>query len=165
MNKTIEQLQLAADIAIAELREAIIEPVEISITKHVSIEVRPLDDDERINVCHDSLGWTTVNYTAEGVIVDVLPHEGVDPVHSAAIGFDELVAADDEPVASWDDLTPEQHARLDALRIDCDQIGLPWKEALLDLWATGRDAGQRDGHLLRQIRNQFGPTWLTNLPD
>lgn len=165
MDKTIEQLQRAADIAIAELREAIIEPVEVSITKHVSIEVRPLDDDERINVCHDSLGWTTVNYTAEGVIVDVLPHEGIDPVHSAAIGSDELVAADDEGTTGWDALSFAQRERLQAFRDECVDRGLDWKAELASLWATGRDAGQRDGHLLRQIRNQFGPTWLNNLPD
>lgn len=69
----------------------------------------------------------------------------------------------DEP--SWEDLTPEQCERLIGFRIYHSQRGRPWKEELLRLWAAGHDTAERDGHLLRQIRDQFGPTWLTNLPE
>lgn len=96
MDKTVEQLRHAAELAIAELRAAIDDPVAINITEHVDIEVRPLDDDERINVCHDSYGWTTVNYTGEGLVIEAYPHEGVDPVHSGAIPFVCLVNLEDE---------------------------------------------------------------------
>lgn len=74
-----------------------------------------------------------------------------------------LVITVDNP--SWDDLTPEQCERLIGFRIYCGMRGLPWKEELSHLWATGQDEGQRDGHLLRQIRNRLGPAWLINLPE
>lgn len=54
---------------------------------------------------------------------------------------------------SNDELTPEQLA---ALREYAAQHGRYWKNKLRSDWALGRDT-----QLLRQIRNQFGPTWLT----
>ncbi len=74
-----------------------------------------------------------------------------------------LVITVDEP--SWEDLTPEQCERLIGFRIYHSQRGRPWKEELLCLWAAGHDTAERDGHLLRQIRNQFGPTWLNELSE
>lgn len=38
--------------------------------------------------------------------------------------------------------------------------GIAWKECLTDEWADGTDDKCHNGHLLRQIRNQFGPEWL-----
>lgn len=35
-----------------------------------------------------------------------------------------------------------------------------WKEALCAVWARGDDDRMPRGHLLRQVRNQFGPDWL-----
>jgi hypothetical protein len=35
-----------------------------------------------------------------------------------------------------------------------------WKTHLMDDWMTGRDDGRENGHLLRQMRNRGGPTWL-----
>lgn len=61
-----------------------------------------------------------------------------------------------------DDLKPEQRARLIEFR---DANGRLWKQKLNDLWLNGRDAKVRDGHLLRQVRNQHGPTWLSKLKD
>lgn len=54
-------------------------------------------------------------------------------------------------------LNPEQDARLRAFAAE---HGRGWKATLLDMWLTGRDASEVDGHLLRQIRNHFGPAWL-----
>jgi hypothetical protein len=59
-----------------------------------------------------------------------------------------------------DDLPPDQRARLIEFR---DANGALWKEKLSNLWSTGRDDQQVDGHLLRQIRNQKGPSWLYKL--
>ncbi len=40
--------------------------------------------------------------------------------------------------------------------------GQTWKEDLLQAWRTGTDDSFRDcGHLLRQVRNNFGPKWLS----
>lgn len=53
--------------------------------------------------------------------------------------------------------TPEQLAAVRQFR---DKYGRGWREGLLNAWMNGRDASEPDGHLLRQVRNQFGPTWL-----
>jgi len=50
-------------------------------------------------------------------------------------------------------LTAEQ---LDALREFAAKHGRCWKARLREDWYGGSDIG-----LLRQIRNQFGPAWLT----
>ena len=47
--------------------------------------------------------------------------------------------------------------QLAALRRYASAHGRNWKSALLNDWATGRDA---DVPYLRQIRNAFGPSWL-----
>jgi hypothetical protein len=61
---------------------------------------------------------------------------------------------------SLGDLTPEQAQRL---VIFARYYGRTWKSELNDMWQSGRDANEVDGHLLRQIRNQQGPTWLDKL--
>jgi hypothetical protein len=38
--------------------------------------------------------------------------------------------------------------------------GRSWKQDLNTAWMNGADAREDDGHLLRQVRNDFGPTWL-----
>jgi hypothetical protein len=45
--------------------------------------------------------------------------------------------------------------------------GRTWKSQLNLMWQDGRDADQIDGHLLRQVRNNLGPSWLirTSLAD
>lgn len=50
-------------------------------------------------------------------------------------------------------LTPEQ---FEALRDYAKQNGRNWKSQLRDDWITGKAYGE-----LQQIRNQFGPSWLT----
>jgi hypothetical protein len=57
-------------------------------------------------------------------------------------------------------LTDEQRERLLKFK---EQHGPHWKANLKDMWLRGTDASVPDGHLLRQIRNTYGPSWLTNL--
>ena len=38
--------------------------------------------------------------------------------------------------------------------------GRQWKSELNNAWLNGDDAREPDGHLLRQVRNQLGPSWL-----
>lgn len=52
---------------------------------------------------------------------------------------------------------PEQQCRLDEFK---RRFGTAWKSKLGAMWADGRDADQPDGHLLRQLRNELGPSWL-----
>lgn len=54
-------------------------------------------------------------------------------------------------------LTEEQDAAIQAY---AEHYGKGWKKQLLDDWLTGKDASRPNGHLLRQVRNQFGPQWL-----
>jgi hypothetical protein len=40
--------------------------------------------------------------------------------------------------------------------------GASWKEQLMDDWRTGKDVSAiPEGHLLRQLRNKGGPSWLS----
>ena len=41
--------------------------------------------------------------------------------------------------------------------------GRRWKSALLTLWETGRDDRESDGPLLRQMRTNFGPSFLMKM--
>ena len=53
--------------------------------------------------------------------------------------------------------TPEQLAALEAFAA---RHGRTWKDKLATMWWTGRDTNEPDGHLLRQVRNRLGPSWL-----
>jgi hypothetical protein len=53
--------------------------------------------------------------------------------------------------------TPEQ---LEALRDFAQRRGRYWKQELCYHWLAGTDASLPNGHLLRQVRNQLGPSWL-----
>lgn len=50
--------------------------------------------------------------------------------------------------------------QLEAVRAFAARHGSDWREALAQAWWTGRDASQPGGHLLRQVRNTCGPSWL-----
>ena len=55
-------------------------------------------------------------------------------------------------------------AQLNALRSFARANGPRWRLALNDAWSTGnyhRYSGAGDSASLQQIRNTFGPTWLT----
>lgn len=69
---------------------------------------------------------------------------------------------EENKVSSLDDLNEAQRNRL--LQF-IEQYGPVWRHQLGHMWWTGDDARAKDGALLRQIRNNFGPVWLTNLPD
>ena len=55
-------------------------------------------------------------------------------------------------------LTTEQ---AEALQAFAQKYGRCWKQTLMEAWLSGRDVGEPNGHLLRQIRNNLGPSWLT----
>ncbi len=50
--------------------------------------------------------------------------------------------------------------QLAAIQAFAKKYGEHWKEALNIQWCNGKDTNEPDGHLLRQIRNNFGPDWL-----
>jgi len=41
--------------------------------------------------------------------------------------------------------------------------GRTWRADLAAAWWTGRDAAEPAGHLLRQVRNTYGPSWLATV--
>lgn len=54
-------------------------------------------------------------------------------------------------------ITPEQAAALDLF---ARSHGVHWKRQLLTAWQRGTDDKEPGGCYLRQLRNNFGPTWL-----
>ena len=59
-------------------------------------------------------------------------------------------------------LTEEQERALQDYK---STHGRYWKHNLKRDWLTGKDASRPNGHLLRQVRNQFGPKWLEGYED
>jgi hypothetical protein len=41
--------------------------------------------------------------------------------------------------------------------------GRTWRADLAAAWLSGRDVNEPNGHLLRQVRNRFGPRWLRDV--
>lgn len=55
--------------------------------------------------------------------------------------------------------------QLNALRKYAQRHGRNWKQSLRDVWFNGRYDWDGDGDIscyLQQVRNQLGPSWLTN---
>ena len=102
-------------------------------TNHASVEIEPLcaSDDPAFMAQISALKDVTATLN-EGLIVDGKEGES-------------------------EDLTPDQ---LDAIKRFAKRAGAEWKERLSAALTTGKDASMPDGHLLRQVRNNFGPEWL-----
>jgi hypothetical protein len=109
LRAAIADIELAAGVApsadallarisrdLQQLRTLIEEPQVLNYSEKVYLEVAPAAHDQRVNVCHREMGWTTVNYTAEGLIVDVFT-AGNDPEPVSELGFhyDDLVTRED----------------------------------------------------------------------
>ena len=50
--------------------------------------------------------------------------------------------------------------QMEAIKAFAKKYGRYWKSDLGAAWANGRDINEPNGHLLRQVRNNFGPKWL-----
>lgn len=90
----VELLLNGVASGISQLRAVIEEPVSLSYSENVYLEISPGSGDERVNVCHHEMGWTTVNYTSEGLIVDAFACEEtlLSPLNGLMIMRDDLVA-------------------------------------------------------------------------
>ena len=101
---TSEKLREKIELDIAYLRTVIDEPVSIKYGAHVDFEIRPDNDGDRLLVGRDGWGFTTVNYTDEGLIVDVLGEGSLEPVYTAALYAEDLEAEQEststEPASS-----------------------------------------------------------------
>jgi hypothetical protein len=56
--------------------------------------------------------------------------------------------------------SPEQLAAVAAYAA---RHGRTWRYALAMAWSTGQDIAEPGGHLLRQVRNAYGPAWLATV--
>lgn len=85
---------LAADIErrIRELREMARDPVSIRLSDELDIELDAPQGDNRILIGRKGWGFTVVNYTSEGCIVDVCEQAAGESVRTICVGRDELVA-------------------------------------------------------------------------
>jgi len=92
MNIEAERLVARITEDLRRLRYIIEEPVSIKYgyDEPVDIEVRPLDDD-RVLVGCEGRGFTTVNYTDEGLIVDVIPEGTIYSLHRAVFDKEDLL--------------------------------------------------------------------------
>ncbi len=89
--------RIEADIAL--LRQACNEPISIKLSEKIDIEVRPADEDDRVLVGRSDWGYTVVNYTTEGLILDVIAEDELEPVYTTSIHKSDL------EVLSPDDLS------------------------------------------------------------
>lgn len=89
---TVDQLRAEAENTIAYLRTVIDDPTEIRIGRHTSLEVRPVNEGDEVIVFRKDWGGTKVNYTEEGVILDVFSADEsrLESIYTAAIPRDDL---------------------------------------------------------------------------
>lgn len=90
----------AINMAILELRSEAVEPFSLRINDVIDVELHPAKESNRVLVGRAGMGRTVVNYTDEGVIVDVFGEDEIDPVHTVAIHSSDLVAYQDDEFAS-----------------------------------------------------------------
>jgi len=76
---------------LANLRATLEEPQVLTYSPNVLLEVAPTGCDNRINVCHHLGSWATVNYAADGLIVDIFNDTDVEPISELAFTYDELL--------------------------------------------------------------------------
>lgn len=62
-------------------------------------------------------------------------------------------------MSSSAELNPAQRARIEEFK---KEHGRKWKVQLYELWWRGSDILEKNGYLLREVRNLFGLNWLSN---
>lgn len=109
LRAAIADIELAAGVApsadgllaqvsrdLQQLRTLIEEPQVLNYSEKVYLEVAPAAHDQRVNVCHREMGWTTVNYTSEGLILDVFNSGNEpEPISEQVFHYDDLVIQED----------------------------------------------------------------------
>jgi len=98
-SEQVRQRVASIESEISQLRASLtgMDPVQVQLSPNVTVELGSLDDfDERVWVGRAGWGGTCVNYTAEGLILDVLAQDDPDAVHTASIPRDELEGSDSD---------------------------------------------------------------------
>lgn len=104
----VEALTREITEKIARLRAITIEPVDISYAPNISFEVRPSAEGDRLNVYRKDWGCIGVNYTHEGLIIDVCSESDLAPIHSIQINSDELENRDGGEAVAGPGVSSEQ---------------------------------------------------------
>lgn len=92
---TARELKQRIEADIAQLRLVAEEPISIQLTDVIDMEVRPKDDDDRVLVGRTDWGYTIVNYTSEGLIVDVIAQGELEPAYTASLHSSDLTQEED----------------------------------------------------------------------
>lgn len=101
--KPLEQLRAEVEAGLAELMRRADEPMAINYGPNVYMEVCPIKQyGERLAVCHREYGWTSVNYSSEGLILDVFGQHDLESRQSLA--FDSAELTQDEEDEEQDDV-------------------------------------------------------------
>lgn len=97
----VTQQELIEEISrlVQMARKQAIEPFSVKVGEKVDVEFRPAEGDERVIVGHQGWGYTVVNYTGEGLIVDSFPEGDLEAARTYCIGSDELCAQKGAPVS------------------------------------------------------------------
>lgn len=53
--------------------------------------------------------------------------------------------------------------QVEALRAFATKYGPKWKSILMAMWIKGIETKEPNGHLLRSVRNNLGPSWLNGV--
>lgn len=80
--------RIEADLVL--LRQLSDEPTSIKLSEKIDFEVRPANDDDRVIVGRADWGYTVVNYTSEGLILDVIAEGEIEPTHTASFHASDL---------------------------------------------------------------------------
>ncbi len=80
--------KIAADLA--RLREISVDPVSIVVSDMIDIELRPASEGNRVLIGRSGWGHTVVNYTAEGLILDVFGEDEIRHLHTACVSEEDL---------------------------------------------------------------------------
>lgn len=93
----IQQAKADLDSAIQKLRSLLTTPLEVAYGPQITLVLQPADHDERVVIQRAGWGSTCVNYTSEGLILDVFADEQADEelVLTHSILSDELCGSDD----------------------------------------------------------------------
>lgn len=102
----VDLVRKEVEQSISFLRDVLIEPVELDYGKGVGIEVRPASDDDRVLVHHDNFGYSTLKYSASGLLIQVFSGDEsrLTPIHRMNFKCADLVdrkALDLDAIAEW----------------------------------------------------------------
>ena len=81
------------EAAISELRQVIVEPVSLKLWGDLDMEIRPALDDDRVLIGHRGRGFTLINYTQKGLILDVTSENEIEPFFTTTVFAEDLTAS------------------------------------------------------------------------